>query len=394
MASTIREAFQSFFLIYFILGISIYPVKHSKPRIRWIVYLNILYSLIIVCIYMYISYFAITWGKQMGITFSILHGIVITTNVLGTIIYTILNFYYQEKLMMCIVKLDAVDDTLEKLGSPKMYHKMCTWSKRIISGGLMYLFIITAYDTYWWLNYIQNIFLALIISFVLNHITHINIIVDLSFSFFLYVGNRFDKVNEHIQCLLVKKKAGIKCTWNKSAIVHQSTNNYKRVLWASMHLHLELRRIARDLNSIFEIQMVLKTASYFIYLTVFSYQLFLMIIQDYKKKTTLYTWLVICSWIFPLTINLYVINYIYDNVEYKAKKTCTIIHQLTTPIRYADMWKEIYQFALQEMHRPLKFTGLDLFQFGHKFIWKFCITITTYVMIMVQFKVPVDVIQG
>ncbi|XP_026828173.1 uncharacterized protein LOC105276023 isoform X2 [Ooceraea biroi] len=134
-----------------------------------------------------------------------------------------------------------------------------------------------------------------------------------------------------------------------------------------MHLHLELRRIARDLNSIFEIQMVLKTASYFIYLTVFSYQLFLMIIQDYKKKTTLYTWLVICSWIFPLTINLYVINYIYDNVEYKAKKTCTIIHQLTTPIRYADMWKE---FALQEMHRPLKFTGLDLFQFGHKFIWK------------------------
>ncbi|KYN28867.1 hypothetical protein ALC57_01831 [Trachymyrmex cornetzi] len=53
-----------------------------------------------------------------------------------------------------------------------------------------------------------------------------------------------------------------------------------------------------------------------------------------------------------------------------------IIHQLTDSFQYTDIHNEIYQFSLQIIHHPLKFTGLGLFYFGSNFVQKVDIILT------------------
>lgn len=51
-----------------------------------------------------------------------------------------------------------------------------------------------------------------------------------------YIGTRFDKLNDHIQCLLLKEQHEFKHIWKTSVIpryfLHR--HNYKRILWTLM----------------------------------------------------------------------------------------------------------------------------------------------------------------
>lgn len=85
-----------------------------------------------------------------------------------------------------MAKLDSVDDTLETLGTPKLHRQICTWSRRMIIGGIIYLLTVQSYDVYWWFTHTQNIFLAFLIPSILNHTLHLNLLIDSSFIFFLW----------------------------------------------------------------------------------------------------------------------------------------------------------------------------------------------------------------
>ncbi|RLU18536.1 ObirGr16 [Ooceraea biroi] len=388
MANIIQQALRPLFLICFFIGVSVYPIKQPEPRIR-ITYLSILYSLIFWSFYIYIIYHVAILFTLNGLFLSTMNCIVMIINIFTTIMSTFVNFYYHERLAICMTKLNAIDDSLKELGTPKTYHKLCIWSKRGIIIWLAYVFIMNAYDTYWWLGHQRSVFWALTLACVTNHCIHVNTLMDLLFIIFLWhIGNRFDKINEHVQCLLAEKELE---TCNRSIVtIYESTNDHKRMLWISMHIHLELCRIARELNLMFGMQMTLETASYLMYLTAFCYHILYTIMQGSFKKMSLLSWFICYMWACSLIMRLYIINYICDNVVYKANGINKTIHHLTTITRYADILKEVYQFTLQVMHYPLKFTGMGLFQFGHKFICKFYITIATFVIIMIQFKVPVN----
>ncbi|XP_026828216.1 uncharacterized protein LOC113562603 isoform X2 [Ooceraea biroi] len=135
---------------------------------------------------------------------------------------------------MCMIKLDAVDNTLEQLGTPKMDKQIFMWSKQIIIGWFIYVFLMNIYNVQYYAQYI-SIFWALVLSGIVHYSTHVNILVDCLVVILLwYVGNRFDKVHEHIKCL-VGKELGMRYTWNRPIIaINKSTNNYKQVFWTTM----------------------------------------------------------------------------------------------------------------------------------------------------------------
>ncbi|EZA58587.1 hypothetical protein X777_14752 [Ooceraea biroi] len=392
MTITIQQALRPLFLTCFVIGLGAYPIKQPHLRIRWVTYLSILYSLTVWSLYIYVTYYVTTLFTLERIFFTIISFIITVINILATITSSFVGFYYHKKFEMCMIKLDAVDDTLEQLGTPKMHKRIFMWSKQIIIGWFLYSFTLNIYYVQ---NYAQHmsVFWALILSVIILYGTHVNILVDVLVIILLwYVGNRFDKVHEHIKCLLVGKELGIRRPWNKSIIaINKSTNNYKQVFWTTMHLYLELHRIARELNLMFGMKMTLQTASYLLYLTAFCYHMFLFIKYEYRKDLSFFDWFMICVWTSLFIIRLYIINYICDSVRYKANGIDKTIDQLTHVMRYADIWKEMYQFILQAMHHPLKFTGMGLFEFGQKFFWKFCITIATFVILMIQMKVPVNI---
>ncbi|XP_071632445.1 putative gustatory receptor 28b isoform X1 [Temnothorax longispinosus] len=385
MVTTIQQVLHPFFILCFITGLDFYPRK--QPRIQWTVNLSILYSLTIWFAYIYVLYFIIIGFRGIISTSGkIIHEISTFT----TIVSAIMSHYHQKRFTICLKKLAIVDDSLEELGTPKMYQKMHMWSKIVIIGWLVLSLFTNFYDSLWWLKKSGNAY----VSYALNHSIHINTLVDLLFiSILWYVGTRFDKVNEHMQYLLVREEHGLRCTWEKpDVIVHRYilyTDNYKRTLWILMHVHLELCRLARELNMIFGMQMTLEMTSCFLYLTGLCHWLCQMVMREYndEEKYTIYLYFRQGTWLFLFLLKLYTVNYMCENVSLKANQIDKIIHKLSNTLRYADVWKEICQFTLQITYHQLKFTGMGLFYFGNSFLRKWGTTVVTFVLIMRQMKI-------
>ncbi|KAL6422647.1 hypothetical protein ACFW04_010706 [Cataglyphis niger] len=392
VTTTIQQALYPFFIMCFIMGLRVYPMKRSKLKIRWIINLSILYSLIIWFAYSYILFYVLKFFTIKVIYSNPLNMVVTMINILSVFMSVIMNFCYHKKFETCIIKLAGVDDTLEELGTPKIYRKIHRLGKRLIIGWIVYSLILNIHDALFWLSEKKTVW-RLFLSHILNCSIHINTFLDLLFIFLLwYIGTRFDKINEHVRCLLMKEERGLRCTWKKSVIVPPRDtlciNNCKQTLWTTMHLHSELCRLTREFNSIFGTQIFLEMTSYLLFLTIFCYYFCVILIKGYQKEIHLYTWLDISLWIFLFLIKLCAINYICESITVKANGINKLI-QLTNSIRYADVWEEIYQFTLQIMHHPLKLTAMGLFYLGNDYLRKFFMAIVNFLIIMVQFKINI-----
>lgn len=84
------------------------------------------------------------------------------------------------------------------------------------------------------------------------------------------------------------------------------------------HLHLELCRIARELNSIFGMQITFEMLSYFMTISTMCYVLFVMLMQ---KNTSIYAWINIIYWVSTLVVRIYIINHICESVRAKVKQS-------------------------------------------------------------------------
>ncbi|XP_067203253.1 uncharacterized protein [Linepithema humile] len=292
---------------------------------------------------------------------------------------------------MCMTRLTVVDDTLEKLGTPKIYQKMHILSKRVVIGWIIYCFTINLIDSKYWIQKKETSSWGLSLSYILNHFVHIITFIELFFIMFLWhIGIRFDKVNEHMRSLLVKQDHQLRCTWKKPALIflHQHMWNYKQTLWTSIHLHFELCRIARELNLIFGVQTTIKMVSYLLYITAICYYLYL--IWKFQMKVSTYKISQLLVWLVIYSIRFCAINLVCESVCIKANKISIVIHQLTNILRYDDILEEIAQFALQTMQHPLRFNVMGLFCLGNVFIQKFCTMVLTFVIITAQMKMYVN----
>lgn len=86
-------------------------------------------------------------------------------------------------------RLAAIDDTLERLGTPKTYRKMHIYSKQVVIGWIVFS-IITNFDSlayYTLLNTELEITWILLRAYVQNHCFNINAFVDFLFIFFLWL---------------------------------------------------------------------------------------------------------------------------------------------------------------------------------------------------------------
>ncbi|KAL6422644.1 hypothetical protein ACFW04_010704 [Cataglyphis niger] len=239
----------------------------------------------------------------------------------------------------------------------------------------------------WWWD-LRKDYRVLIFPCLANCHVHVNIFMELLLVTFLwYIGTRFDKVNEHIRCLLVKEEYGLRYAWRKTILPHRNimhTSCHKRVLYTSMHLHLELCQISRELNEIFGIQMTLEMINCIICVMRQCWFLYIHVRTKTFLIFTPFSWLDIQIWILLNGSRIFCLNYACQSVSAKANEMENIIHQLTDFLRYADIRDEIYQFTLQMIHRPLKFTGLGFFYFGNGLLRRLIISVITYVIIIIQ----------
>ncbi|XP_036140812.1 uncharacterized protein LOC118644944 [Monomorium pharaonis] len=111
--------------------------------------------------------------------------------------------------------------------------------------------------------------------------------------------------------------------------------------------------------------------------------IFIHIKTKSRFMVTSLNWFNLPYWIFLHVAKIFFLNYICETVSVKSKME-GIIHQFTNLRQYADIRDEIYQFVLHMMYNPLRFTGLGFFYLGNCFLRKIVMTITTFVIIIMQ----------
>ncbi|KAL6422649.1 hypothetical protein ACFW04_010708 [Cataglyphis niger] len=248
-------------------------------------------------------------------------------------------------------------------------------------------------DYFFYVEKLQDTIKVVIIPIIINYPFHLNTLVDIMFIFLLRcIGTRFDKINDHIEQLSETEEYGLRSTWKKSLVTRyyiRSVQNREHVLWTAMHLHLELCRIARKMNSFFGMQMTLQMVSYFILLIgVIYFQYHTMLCFNKTSNGNGENQLIFSIhtdvWCSIYLIKFIILNYICESVSTKAEKTKDMIYKLTNLVYFNQIREDIFQFVLQISFQPLKFNGMGLFNFGYKFILKFVVGILSIMIFMVQ----------
>ncbi|XP_028050242.2 uncharacterized protein LOC114255503 [Monomorium pharaonis] len=313
MITTVQQALYPLLLICCIFGLGIYSPKKF--------YLNILYNLAIWTSYSCLCYYVVT-TLEAGIWYrSISNTAHIRIGALTTIISIIMSVYRDRKFRLFMKRLAAVDDTLEELGTPKIYQKLHAYIKRMLFGWLVCSYVGNAFDMTWWFYTVKNHW-CVIIPCIINHFHHINLLMDLLLMTFLwYINTRFDKVNEHMRYLIVKKEYNLNYFSKKtmpSTRQYITCINYKHLLWTTMHLHLELCQIARELNTIFGPQMTIEMIAYIVYVARLCNYIYMHIQTKGRYIRSLISWFGISFWVSMHLARLFSLNYICEKISAKV----------------------------------------------------------------------------
>ncbi|KAH0947027.1 Gr22 [Eciton burchellii] len=382
MVRTIQTALSLLLTIGSICGLAIfeYPLGRSRPR------LSCLYFLITWSLYVFTFYYLSCNMKIISWP--------IAAIMLATIISMFDSLFHFKEMKMCLHKLSIVDDTLEVLGKPKEYRLLHKRTIRLIIGWITLACFLNTCDSLWMYQeyfYITRICFPIFI----NYLIYVNIYNGLMCGIILgYVGSKFQQVNELIYELL---EDDTKCIdiWNKIIPIDQrkiEIKDCKKYMWIVMHVHLHLSHISRQLNKMFSIQMTLQMASYF----ALSVDMLCLIYTLYIYKNKTFQNIMdqlIPSMIFVIIfVKLCKFNQICQIVSDKAHETTTILFKLFNGNPDEDLRKQILQFILQIKQQNVKFSGMGLFYFGYDFIHKFCKSVMTVLVIIIQMKVFYEVI--
>ncbi|XP_072754241.1 uncharacterized protein [Anoplolepis gracilipes] len=286
------------------------------------------------------------------------------------------------KFLMCIKNLSSVDDTLEQLGLSKEYSKLQNLIKCLSILWFIMICIINAIDGRWAIERFQDI-KAIIIPTVLHYPYHLNTFLDIIFIVLLRcIDMRLTKINDYIGQLSETEEYRLGYTKKKpltSCYCIRSTENREHILWTAMHLHLELCRIARNINSIYGIRITLQMVFYFVIISAVCYAQYdtlLCFEQIYRNDVPLTELALVIHryiWCGIFITRLVILNYICESVVAKAEKTKDIIYKLTNLVCFNQIRED-----------PLKFSGMGLFYFGYNFIRQFTVGIVSIVIFMVQ----------
>jgi len=82
-------------------------------------------------------------------------------------------------------RLAAVDDTLEELGTPKIYQKLHACAKGVLIGWLICSYTTNVCDMMWWFYKVEDR-RCMILPYITNHFQHVNMLLDLLIIIFLW----------------------------------------------------------------------------------------------------------------------------------------------------------------------------------------------------------------
>ncbi|XP_032681956.1 putative gustatory receptor 28b [Odontomachus brunneus] len=390
----LKDAVMPIIWLNCIFCMGVFEIPKHRPRL----FLSVIYTLM-----MMIGYFVLLYNGILIFAYSgnlTLFYCVLVVNILVATCSILLFWRKSQKTEILLKKMGHADDTLEALGIKKNYRKTfydvlgCTviWVASIL------LLSITHAMWMWHdIKYGQNFYIALCFSIPIM----INSVVDLtSCSLIRCVKLKFQYINILVNdVVLSANDAGILKIHNKPdntpiAIVRSNYRNNKdtivHLLQTLRQLHLELTRIAHDINGAYCLQILLEMAVHFTIITVVLYSLYSVIIgttlrmaEENEKIVAMVVWGTTYS------IKIIVMNNICTTASYESYKTGEIIQTFDGSVLNDELREEIRQFTEQIILNSLDFTAAGFFKIDNVLTGSFFATVTTYVVILIQMNTPV-----
>ncbi|XP_026828039.1 uncharacterized protein LOC105276033 isoform X1 [Ooceraea biroi] len=167
-------------VFFFGPGIFRYPLHNSR------LYLNLFSALFLWSAYVYGFYYVvISWPEILG---DFINSFAVIMSLIVTIMSIIITFHKKKNFRMCIRKLILVDDTLEKLGTPKEYHKIRNSIKQMLIIWFMMICVTLTSDSLLCIEVFKDI-KAMLIPLFMDYCLWINTFMDIIFMVLLRFVN-------------------------------------------------------------------------------------------------------------------------------------------------------------------------------------------------------------
>ncbi|XP_011705522.1 PREDICTED: uncharacterized protein LOC105460721 [Wasmannia auropunctata] len=384
MTKNIRTILKPFLIISYVFGLRIADLPINRTKL-WI---SFLYMLLIWIVYYCLLISPLVYSVQKS--YSIEYHICYYMEILISLLSIMFGVYNHKKFQNCLKKLDIIDNTLLELGTVTDYDKL---RKKILWHILGWFIIVILMNSVTALSvnveHDCDILTAIIVVFIRNYSYHVNVIGYLTTTNILgYIGLKFDQINKHLQNLTTDNDHKIKQV-RENLIRHSyrcrflKTLNTKRTIWIIRHLHLELRKVSYEIDSIFVTDMSFKMGSYFGWIIFLIRETFCALIGNLKYDKILYAATNVI-WISHNIFKFLLVNYMCETVSTKANATGHLLNKLLYSTYDDEVREVISQFSLQMVFMPLRFYGIGLFQFGFKYLHRFIMSIVTVLVIVIQ----------
>ncbi|XP_029665570.1 uncharacterized protein LOC115236970 [Formica exsecta] len=360
----VRAAISPVLTILCLCGSGVFEYPQGQPRLYFSIFYNFISWLFHIFLVIKAKIFCQTYSKD---EFDL--PIAVTTSIIFGVLYMLVTVYYDKKFKSCLNRLSIVDETLEKLGTPKNYMKLRKQIIWLIIGWIVSIFFMDIIDSLWFFIHMAEyqIVIAVCGSLILNYSYHISVIYDLKYMILLgYMKTQFEHVNQHIQKLTELKKRQVRRAWATSTLSLMSrhmagTETSNRIIWILMHIHRELCSITNQLNTIFGLQMLMQTIVFQLFTIQLIYEFYkydLVTINDTSTYSAI-NFLNTYFWATVIIVKMIVFNYICEELCTKKFRTClkriAIVDDTLEQLGITTDYKKLYTRTIcRHLHLELR----------------------------------------
>ncbi|XP_072754030.1 putative gustatory receptor 28b [Anoplolepis gracilipes] len=393
----LKQALMPIIWLNCIFFMGIFEIPANRPRfllsVFYVISATIAYFSLL---YNGIGFFQTNFGYDFVLYYSTL-----TINILVATLAIILFWRKSKNLKNIIKRLSIVDNTIEVLGIKKDYEKthrnvlylMALWIISMLLLNIMHL--IWMYQDIASVGYL-GIFLT-DLCFCIPIL--INSVVDVTFaSFIRCLQLKFQNTNILINNVVIcANKSNIFKIHDQHentpiAIVTINYENQKEkilhLVQTLRHLHLEITRIARQINQTYCSQLLLELVVHFTVVTTCTYCMYGALTGKFRVTDHTEKLIALIVWGGIYSLKIIFVNSLCTSVSEESYKTGEIMQSFDGSGTDDDMREEITQFTQQIVLNSLKFTATGFFSIDNTLTGKFFATVTTYVVILIQMNAP------
>ncbi|XP_032682001.1 uncharacterized protein LOC116849189 [Odontomachus brunneus] len=178
-------------------------------------------------------------------------------------------------------------------------------------------------------------------------------------------------------------------TSTSSSFLHRhlnDTSQSNQLICLLMHVHFELCSISRELSTIFGLQMVMQIAVFHLSAMHFFLELYPIILSITTNFTynVLVEFFVILSWTARCILDIIIFGYVCEKACTKANRVETFLDRLANVTFDVETRENVMQFLLEIFRRPLRISGLGLYDYGFKLVHKFIERSVKMIILVIQ----------